>query len=173
MSNIKRNSGIELLRIICVILIICHHYSFHGGFLQFSYDDIGLNIIFIQMLNMFGKASCSVFALISGYFLINAKNDINYYKKIVNLIFEMFFYSVLILFIALLTRAVPISGVAVVKALFPIFWGNWYVIFYIILYLIVPFINPGLKAMNKKEYTLFLMLLLFIWCIVPTFTGTA
>lgn len=27
----KRKSNIELLRIICIIMIIAHHYTIHGG----------------------------------------------------------------------------------------------------------------------------------------------
>ena len=38
----KRKSNIELLRIICIIMIIAHHYTIHGGLGQ--YYTLGENI---------------------------------------------------------------------------------------------------------------------------------
>lgn len=80
-NNIKeRNSSFELLRIICIILIIAHHYSVHGGYDSFIYNNISFGTIFIQGLSMFGRASCSVFAMISGYFLIERGDCLKAHK---------------------------------------------------------------------------------------------
>lgn len=49
-------------------------------------------------------------------------------------------------------------------------WGNWYIIAYLLFYLLVPYINPLLRQLSKKEYTRLLVILLFCWSVVPTFT---
>lgn len=72
----ERNSSLELLRIICIILIIAHHYSYHGGYDGVTYENLSAGVIFIQIIGMFGRMACSIFALISGYFLINANKKI-------------------------------------------------------------------------------------------------
>ena len=36
----KRDSNIELLRIIAILLIIMYHYSVHGGYESFSYNTL-------------------------------------------------------------------------------------------------------------------------------------
>lgn len=164
-----RNSSLELLRIICIILIISHHYSVHGGY-SFSYANITLGSVFVQALGMYGRLACSVFALISGYFLINSRIS---YKKILSLIGTLFFYSWMILLIVWEFHLVPISPTSVVHAIFPIVWGNWYVVWYLLFYLFLPFINPWLLSLQKKEYIKLIFLLLILWSIIPTFTKQA
>lgn len=70
----ERNSSIELLRIICMLLIIAHHYSIHTNFSQSSADMIIANRVFLQIFGSFGKVSCSIFALISGYYLVTSES---------------------------------------------------------------------------------------------------
>ncbi len=173
MNRDKRNSSLELLRIICIILIISCHYYGHGDYKAFTYDNLTHGVIFIQMISMFGRASCSVFALISGYFLVNSELSIKYYIKIIPLVFELFFYSIAIWIIMYITKSVPISMSQTVRSFFPLFWDNWYIVFYILLYIIAPFLNPGLKAMSVKRYSLLIFILLTIWSIIPTFTSYA
>ena len=63
-----RQSNIELLRIIAMIMIVAHHFSVHGGF---SFSTITVNSLWIQFMQNGGKIGVDVFVLISGYFLIS------------------------------------------------------------------------------------------------------
>ena len=65
----KRQSNIELLRIVAMLLIIAHHFSLHGGFV-FSTASITVNRLWIQFIQIGGEIGINVFVLISGYFLI-------------------------------------------------------------------------------------------------------
>ena len=89
----QRSSNLELLRIISMFLIVMHHYAVHGGF-QLLEKDLSLNKIIIQILSGGGQLGVNLFILISGYFLIDSEFKIN---KLLKLIFETFFYSVIIL----------------------------------------------------------------------------
>lgn len=67
-----RNSNLELLRIVSMILIIMHHYAVHGGF-DLLNTELDLNRIWIQILSIGGKIGVNCFVLITGYFMINSK----------------------------------------------------------------------------------------------------
>ncbi len=166
----ERNSGIELLRIICMVFIIAHHYWVHGGYPELTYHHLSAGMIFVHMSGMFGRVANSIFMLISGYFLITSDTK-NHYRKIVPLVGEMIFYSVIINVVYLLINPVPFvrGGVkGVIKSFLPFFYGNWFVVYYILLYLFVPFINPWLKSMSAKRYTVFVAMLICIWSIIHT-----
>lgn len=164
----KRDSNIELLRIIAILLIIMYHYSVHGGYENFSYSTLTGGQIFIQIMGLFGRASCSIFALISGYYLIT-KKDKNHYKKIFPLIADLYFYSIILFAIVYFFKLTPVSIKDAIKAFFPIIFGPWYVVFYILFYLFIPFINKWLLSLNKNEYKILLIFIFLIWSFIPTF----
>ena len=88
----QRQSNIELLRIIAMLMIIAHHFSVHGGF-QYSTDDLTINYLWINFIAIGGKIGVNIFVLISGYFLINAVGfNVN---KLVKLWIQIFSYSIL------------------------------------------------------------------------------
>ncbi len=67
--------------------IIASHYSLHGGYPEFDVNNISNSVIFIQELSMFGKTACSVFAIITGYYLFGCEY-VNY-KKVFGMIMMM------------------------------------------------------------------------------------
>lgn len=163
-----RNSSLELLRIICILLIIAHHYSVHGGYNEFTSLSLSAGGVFVQVLSAFGRLSCTIFILISAYFLIDVPRI--HYRKIVPLVIEMFFYSIVIMLIMYSLDIAPINAENTLASLCPVIFGNWFVVYYILLYLLLPFINPWLLSMDKKQYTRFLVILLTIWSVIPTLT---
>ena len=68
----KRNSSVELLRIIAMIMIVAHHFGTHtnwasGGHLIF-------NEYWVEILKSFGKIGVGIFFAITGYFLYNRRS---------------------------------------------------------------------------------------------------
>ena len=72
-SNI-RNSNIEFLRIVSMLLILFHHYAVHSGFNFEFTGQIISNKIFIDILSSFGKAGVNIFLAISSYYLIDLES---------------------------------------------------------------------------------------------------
>ena len=144
-----------------------YHYSVHGGYENFSYSTLTGGQIFIQIMGLFGRASCSIFALISGYYLIT-KKDKYHYKKIFPLVADLYFYSIILFAIVYFFKLTPVSIKDTIEAFFPIIFGPWYVVFYIIFYIFVPFINKWLLSLNKKEYKILLVFIFLIWSFIPT-----
>ena len=164
-----RNSNIELLRIVCIFLIILRHYS-----TQVNYGDINTEVwtwqrLFLQVITIGGSTANNIFLLISGYFLIGKKVN---FKRVVVLIAEMFFYSWIIMIVLYTTGVLPFSFKEMGKALFPIWFGyNWYVCCYVILCCFLPFINPFLESLSKERYQRLLMISILIWSVAYTFYG--
>ena len=90
MNNIKklRDSNIELLRIISMIMIVVHHYEMFAGFTNSG--NVSLNSYIEIALYSLGKLGVNIFVIISGYFLITSQFNT---KKAVKLWMQIFFYS--------------------------------------------------------------------------------
>ena len=137
-----RNSNIELLRIISMLMIIsCHIVSFivYDGqsittnSLSFYKSGINLNRYLIGLFSAEGRIGVAIFFIISGYFLIN-KEHISIDKVVI----KTFFYSIITSFIyfAFITITHSKNNLELkesIKTLFvPITHGHyWFITIYI------------------------------------------
>ncbi len=169
--NGERSSGLELMRILCMLLIVTGHYGVHGGYDVFTADNLSVGAVFVLALSMFGQASCSAFALISGFYMVERRRE-RHYRRIVPLAAEMVFYSLGIWLISLLGGR-PLSLTDGLKAFFPFLWEYWYVSYYLIFFLLIPFINPFLLGMRKRTFLRLLVVVYILWSVIPTFTAKA
>ena len=85
----KRNSNLELLRIIAIFMIVFHHIGFYG--LKIESDLFTYNYIIKSFLALPGKLGVNIFILISAYFMTNTKFE---YKKLIKLVSQILFYSI-------------------------------------------------------------------------------
>lgn len=98
MHNEKKNreSNIELMRIIMMLLIIAHHYVVNSGITNlYNFSNITVNMIFLQVIGLFGKTIINCFILITGYFSIKGKFS---FKKVIRLFLEIKFYTLITYF---------------------------------------------------------------------------
>ena len=99
-----RESGIELLRIITMILIIAHHYVVNSGLTleggSICNNPTSWKTIFLMIFGAWGKTGINCFVLITGYFM--CKSNISF-KKFVKLYLEVVFYNLVIYMIFLLS----------------------------------------------------------------------
>lgn len=164
-----RMSNIELLRIVAMIMIIAYHIPIHLNF-TCQPHTITVSQLWNQFILMGGKIGVNIFVLISGYFLINS-HDIKI-SKIIKLWLQIFTYSVLIYIIFTISGLEPFSIKVFIKSMLPITYeGWWFAGTYFVLYLISPFLNIFLKALDKKNYQRLLVVVLILWCLIPTVTG--
>ena len=165
-----RNSSLELLRIICMLLIIAHHYFVHGDYDEVTYKTVSAGYIFLQAFSMFGRPACSVFALISGFFMIDSACK-KHYRRIVPIISQMLFYAITILTVTWIIDPSAMPSGSIFSSILPMMRSNWYVYGYCIFYLFIPFFNKWVRSMEKSEYLKFLVIALTVWSIIPTFFG--
>lgn len=165
----ERNSNIELLRIISITMIVISHYCTHGiGNEIISNLNFSINRFLLEFLT-WGNFGSILFVLISGYYLINS-NKIKI-KKLLKLIFQIFFYSILIYIMLVLLKQQPFLIKDLIKNVFPLsFKLYWFATAYTILYLFHPYINKLLNNLTKKEHLIFIILMFIVFSILHTLT---
>lgn len=170
-EEVPRQSNIELLRIIAMLMIVAHHFAVHGNF-NFSTETVSVNRLWIQFFHYGGKIGVDIFVLISGYFLVNAKFKLN---KLMKLWIQMFTYSVLFyLIFAMRGGRMNFDVVGFVRCLFPITYSHWwFASAYFMLYLFLPYINRFLHTLEQESYQRLLVLMTCCWCIIPTILAYA
>lgn len=72
MEQKNRNSNIELLRIISMLFIVAGHFIEYAYFGEnpMIVNDLSVESVIFQELMQFARMSCSIFAMISGFFLV-------------------------------------------------------------------------------------------------------
>ena len=164
----NRNSNIELLRIISILLIIISHYTVHGiGRTTIYSMDLGFNRFLLES-SILGNIGTILFVMISGYFLVNS-NEVKI-KKVVRLMFQVAFYSI-VFYVCFALNKDMFNVKDFIKHFFPVtFKFYWFFTAYIVLYIFHPYINSALNSMNKKTYEKFILLSIIIFSILPTIT---
>ena len=166
-----RQSNIELLRIIGMLMIIAHHYVVNSGIMDaFEVGNTSANYIFLSFWGMWGKTGINVFILISGYFMCTSDLTIRRYCKV---FLEWVLYNLGIYLIMLIARYETFGLNRVFDLLFGIFRyangsGNFIGSFFIF-YLFIPFMNIFIRNVSKEMYKKFIKLLVFVFSILSTF----
>lgn len=160
----KRNSNIELLRILCMLMIILHHSYYHSNIIR---DSSNINYIILDTLQLLGLVSNNIFVLITGYYMIN--KSINK-KSLTKIIFEIFFYGYTILILNLMFFK-QIEYDVIWKAILVITSNQqWFITAYLLLYISIPFINILTKNLNQKQMEKLIIFGILIFSISPTIT---
>ena len=169
--RIKRNSNLEILRIIAMIFIIAHHFTIHG-MADVNFIASNSNNYVIYFLGILGKIGVNIFILISAYFMIDSKFT---FRKFLTLGGEVYFYALLFLliFVEFITPPSPLTVMDYGIALLPISHSAyWFVTGYIVLMVLSPFLNKFIKSMSKSSLIKLLSVLLVIWVVFPSITPT-
>ncbi|KAB5604858.1 acyltransferase family protein [Bifidobacterium jacchi] len=164
----QRNSSIETLRILSMLMIISHHFIVLSQVKTLELP-ISVNKLFSDLLlRPGGKIGVTVFFLISAYFLcqetVNTKRNI---KRIVALDAQMLFYSLSITFIFLILDYKLVSTTTIVQSFIPLIsrmW--WYPTSYIIFLLLSPFITVSLRRIGKKNHFNLVLIVSFLWGLI-------
>lgn len=163
----RRETGLDLIKVIMMFWIIMFHMANHS-----MIDLTAVPISWSWMFEAFcklggGVADCS-FILITGYLYHNKKIKI---YRILQLWFEVWFYSVGIGIICMISGVSTMTIKDIIKMIFPVTY-NEYPFFsaYMILFLLIPFLNRLVQTLLIKQYQYLVWLLIVIVSIIPTFT---
>ena len=165
MENFKtKESNLELLRIINMLLIIAHHLAVHTPFI---FENIHIKYV-VYFLSLGGKIGVNSFVLLTGYLLVDRKLKI---KNLFKIWIDVFFYSITILgFFYFYDK----SYIPEIKFfIFPITYClYWFITFYFIMYIILYFFNIQLYNIERKIYLKFIIILIIFWSILSSFPNT-
>lgn len=143
----KRESNIELLRIVAMLLVLLLHANY------FSLGDVKLADVERFPLNSFCKAFAeqlciicvNVFVLISGWFGIKPS-----LRGGLSLLFQVyFFHGLIVLFYLCIGITVPLRTIII-----GFYFGRpyWFIIAYFILYAISPILNAFIQIANPRTF---------------------
>ena len=167
---INRNTSIELLRIISMIMIMFHHFAYHGNF-EWNFNEVTLPHLWYDFILMGGKVGVDIFVLISGYFLIENTEKLFQPKKLLKFWGQVVFYSIMTYLLSVMLRLNAFEIRQLIKVCLPITYpGWWFASTYFMLYLIHPFLNKLLHGLSKTEYQYLILMMVLCWSIIPTAT---
>lgn len=167
---INRNTSIELLRIISMIMIMFHHFAYHGNF-EWNFNEVTLPHLWCDFILMGGKVGVDIFVLISGYFLIENTEKLFQPKKLLKFWGQVVFYSIMTYLLSVMLRLNAFEIKQLIKVCLPITYpGWWFASTYFMLYLIHPFLNKLLHGLSKTEYQYLILMMVLCWSIIPTAT---
>jgi hypothetical protein len=169
-----RSSNLELYRILCMLMIVAHHYLVNSGLMSpdgpiLSNPDSPKSV-FLLVFGAWGKVGINCFLMITGYFM--CKSEITC-RKFLKLLLQIYFYTIIIYLIFLIFGYETISPMRLVKLIMP-FWTitNQFSGSYLVFFLTIPFLNILVRNMTRRQHLLLIVLLLTCYTVlgsIPTF----
>lgn len=150
----KREMKFELLRILCMYMIVVGHCLFHGRVTaKLGYGT--MNYLASYLIQSFSVVHVNCFVMIAGYFSIGrdfrAEKFLRFWKQVA-------FYSVLIFLVYALFA--PVTGKDLVQAVLPISSRTyWFASVYAGMTILMPFAGMLSARLTKRQYRYLLAVL--------------
>jgi len=159
-----RSSNIELYRIFVMLLIILHHYLVNSDLFLTAMGDPDSGASWIAfVIGAYGKMGINCFVLITGYYMCRKKISL---RKYLLLLFEVWFYSILLMIIDQIFGLETINLDAVVYYMFLTQARSiQFVASFLLFYPLIPFLNILIRNLDFARHTILISLLLFIFTI--------
>lgn len=170
----QRRSNLELYRIICMMMIVAHHYVVNSGLCidggpMMSDLSFGKSL-FLTLFGAWGKTGINCFMMITGYFMCTNKIT---FRKFFKLMGQIYLYRWLFFVVFLVAGYETTAPQRLIKLVMP-FWNitDGFVPCFIAFWLTIPFWTILVQNMNQRQHQLLLLLLLGIYSVlgsIPTF----
>ncbi|MCD8098969.1 MAG: acyltransferase [Oscillospiraceae bacterium] len=170
----ERLSGVELLKILAMLIIITSHIvqtiSTGNGYIEQNFDVLDLNaassnIQYLALSVMRMGGGSIIFFVCSAWFLLDSKQVKA--DKVFRMLTEVWFASVAILIIVYAVRDGSIAPKLIKRSLFPTFYNNnWYVTCYILFYLMHTQLNKVIYSLSQPALLKSTLLLAFLYIFV-------
>ena len=156
----RRNSNLELFRIITMLLIVAHHYVVNSGLLAQDgpvwANPLSSDSLFLLIVGAWGKIGINCFVLITGYFM--CKSDITA-RKFMKLFCEIMFYRIIIGVTFIVTGYQPFEWGAFFKLFVPVLavkqnFSGCFILFF----LFIPFLNILIRNLDERRHIYLLVL---------------
>ena len=149
----NRNVSLDILRILCMFLIVLGHAMIHGQVLD-AVAANSPNYFLLHVLRAFLSVHVNCFVLISGYFLCTHEFRI---RKFFSLWGQAFFWSLTLYLFLCISGFAPFALKSLLKACLPFTQQRyWFVPTYLLMYLLVPILNAAVRSMSQRQHAYFL-----------------
>ncbi|MBQ7364444.1 MAG: acyltransferase [Clostridia bacterium] len=153
----ERNMGVELFRVVAMLLVVCLHILGRGGVVS-STDYLSANYKLAHFLQVITYCSVNCYALISGF--ANVKTEFKFRR--------FFFLWLETVFLITATNAVVYFFVPSVNfkpdwwiaGIFPLIKRElWYLCAYFFMYPLLPMLNKGMLALKQWQHAAAMLML--------------
>ena len=161
-----RQSNFELLRIICMMLIVALHY-YEYGFIISDTQPVTSNYLLLRFIGFGGHMAVDIFVLISGYFMVMQSFS---GKKALKLCMQTAFFALAF------ASAYYIKGEAGIRDIFdavfaPVNNLYWFITCYFLLYILSGYINKLIFSVTRSSLLALIAVLVAVCSALPTFLG--
>ncbi|QIL46786.1 acyltransferase family protein [Vagococcus coleopterorum] len=161
--KMKRNSNIDLIRVVANILVITVHFFLNTEFYDLTIQSP--STIVSTVIRTFAIICVPLFILITGYLMSEKVLTLSFYRRL-----GVFLRDYLVISIVIYLFRVYLLGESqtIVSGIFGIFDFStgpysWYVEMYICLFLLIPFLNLIWKNLkNRAQHNALLATLIFL-----------
>ena len=163
-----RNLGIDLLRIVSMLMVVILHILGQGGILKAAKPlSAGYEIAWFLEILCYCAVNC--YALISGYVGVSARFK---YSNIVYIWLQVFFYSAGIAAVAAAISP-DININAVIRGFFPVTTNfYWYFTAYFCIFFFIPLFNRVINSLNEKQLKATGITVFIIFSVLQIFAGS-
>lgn len=164
MEQHNRHSGIDCMRIVCMLLIVLYHIQGHGGLVA-SEQISPANRTLIVMLQSVYQMAVDGFALISGYINYSGRQK---YTSLIMLWLRVLFYSVGITATVWFLSPDAVSYANIRSSFFPLLTGQyWYFTAYAGCFVLAPLARSAMEHLSHREASSCLLGIILLFSVFP------
>lgn len=174
----QRNSSLELLKLLGVVLIVFSHANptpygtiqeLPSYLIQLELASKSVQVIIMVLFRYGGQLGNAIFIICSAWFLLD--NNVVNMKKIVYMIADCAVISIIFLgFFCISGYRLPLKEI--ISAFLPITLNvNWFVGCYLLFYMIHPALNKVLNSLNQKNLLKINSILFLLYSFLNTLSG--
>ena len=157
----ERNMGVELFRIVSMILVILLHVMGHGGVRTYS-EYLSTNYQVAWFLETVGYCSVNCYAIISGF--ANVKTKFKFRRFIFLWVETVVLIAAITAIVHFFVPSVEVQKEWWISGLLPLSHRElWYLCAYFFMFPLIPLLNKGLLSLNRWQH-----IAIIIWLQVPT-----
>lgn len=153
----ERNMGVELFRVVSMMMVVCLHLLGHGGILS-STAHLSVNYQLAVFLNVIMYCSVNCYALISGY--ANVKTEFRFRRFVYLWLETVFLITLTNAAVHWLIPSVEVKREWWIAGFFPLRKRElWYLCAYFFMYPLLPVLNKGLLSLQRWQHVCVMLLL--------------
>lgn len=163
----RRNSTIEVLRIVAMVAIVAHHYAVHGG-VMVGTNSAGTGVA-LSVISGFGKWGVNLFVLVGAYFMVERATR---GRALANIFSQVLPISWIILGLTAVFAFDTLTPGAAKASIMPVIFSQyWFVTAYVMLVLIGPYLAMLARALTQKQLGRLIMVGVVLWSLLITVDG--
>lgn len=145
-----RNLGVELFRVVAMLMVVYLHIIGYGGVLEAS-EPLSANYKIALLLQVLTYCAVNCYALISGF--ANVKTDFKFRRIVYLWVETVFIITTLNVVMHFFVPGVTVSRAWWISGLFPLAHGElWYLCAYFFMFPLIPVLNKGLLSLNRWQH---------------------